>query len=141
MSPECEIVRDTPELAQWIMGVLGSHFYGYRTAGVMRRGEFIAGILCDRFGLRECSLHIATLQGVRWATPELCREAFSFPFVYLGRERITTETPVSNTRMCRLNDHLGFVREGVKRKAADDGGDAVLFGMLRDECRWLKEST
>ncbi len=137
MEPKREIIYDTQELAQWIFERMGVGFYGYRTVGLKVDGEFVAGVLLDRFGVHECQIHIATRQGSMWATPENCRTAFSFPFIYLNRTRITAETAVSNRRMIRVNEHLGFVREGVKRKAADDGGDAIVFGMLREECRWL----
>jgi RimJ/RimL family protein N-acetyltransferase len=135
------VLYDNEEVARWIMEVIGTPYYGYRTAGLVRDGEIIAGILCDRFGIRECQMHIATKEGSHWATRDNCAIAFGYVFNYLRRERVTVETPVSNTRMVRVNDHLGFMREGVKRCVTADGGDAIIFGMLKDECRWLKEST
>lgn len=35
-----------------------------------------------------------------------------------------------------MDKRLGFVQEGVCRKALD-GKDVIIFGMLRDECRFL----
>jgi RimJ/RimL family protein N-acetyltransferase len=74
------------------------------------------------------------------SSPELCRIAFRYPFIRLARRRITAETAASNIPMLRIQRRLGFVQEGVKRGAAMDGGDAIIFGMLRDECRWLEVS-
>jgi RimJ/RimL family protein N-acetyltransferase len=135
-----EIVYDTPELSQWIFRTMGYGFYGYQCIGLKRRGEFVVGVLCDRFNLVECQIHIVAKPGVRWATPELCRIAFRYPFIRLARRRITAETAASNIPMLRIQRRLGFVQEGVKRGAAMDGGDAIIFGMLRDECRWLEVS-
>lgn len=136
---DTSIVYDNEEVACWIKKIIGAHYYGYRTAGLLRGGEIVAGILCDRFGLTDCYVHIATRQGVHWAKPEYCAIAFGYMFNYLRRERISTETPVSRSMMVRVNRHLGWVQEGLKRCGADDGGDAIIFGMLRDECRWIKE--
>jgi RimJ/RimL family protein N-acetyltransferase len=125
------------EVCRWVEDQIGSRFYGYVALGMERDGEMIAGIVLDRFGNRECQMHIAGLPGKLWATPEAIQRAFEFPFVRYGRERVTVETPVSNMRARRYNEHVGFVREGLKRAAADDGGDSIIYGMLRSECRWL----
>lgn len=130
---------DVERIGKWFMAKTGKPFYGYRCIGWEEDGVLKAAILCDRFNLRECQMHIYAEPGCRWSTPERCRAAFDFVFNTLKRERVTCETPVSHRMMCRVNDHLGFVREGIKRAAADDGGDAVIFGMLREECRWIKD--
>lgn len=54
----------------------------------------------------------------------------------LDVQRITGLVRADNADALETNDRLGFVREGVMRKALD-GQDIVIFGMLRDECRWL----
>ena len=102
-----------------------------------RNGELIAGCLFDRFGPRDCSIHIASKVGTHWATAEARRRLFHFAFKQLDRKRLTGETPVWNLAAQKFNEHIGFVREGIKRGAADDGSDAILYGMLREECRWL----
>lgn len=130
---------DTERIGKWFMEKTGKPFYGYRCKAIEQDGELKAAILCDRFGLRECQMHIYSEKGFNWMQTARCREAFEFVFNYLRRERITCETPVSHRAMLRMNEYLGFVREGVKRGAADDGGDAVIFGMLREECRWIKD--
>lgn len=127
----------TEDVCRWVENIIGTKFYGYLAVGMERNGELIAGIVCDRFSPQECSMHIASKPGVMWATKEACRRAFEFPFVRCGVNRITVETPVHNARALAFNDHIGFVREGIKRGAGDDGCDMVLFGMLRSECRWL----
>lgn len=134
-----EFTKDEIEVGQWFMESTGKDFCHYRCLGIKRDGTLKAAILLDRFGKTDCQMHIFTEPGFMWATPENCRAAFAFPFILLNKRRITCETPVSNRRMIRVNDHLGFVREGIKRCAADDGGDAIIFGMLREECKWIKD--
>jgi RimJ/RimL family protein N-acetyltransferase len=38
----------------------------------------------------------------------------------------------------RFDEHLGFKREGLVRRGADDGTNLILYGMLKEECRWLE---
>jgi len=125
------------EVCRWVEAQIGTHFYGYKSLGMVRDGKLIAGIVCDRFTPRECSMHIAGLSGRLWATREAIYRAFEFPFIRLQRERITVETAVHNAKARAYNEHIGFVREGLKRGAGDDGCDMIIYGMLRSECRWL----
>lgn len=77
-----------------------------------------------------------------WCSRKVLRIAFSFPFIELGLPRcsglyisgINSETGVFLSR-------LGFKMEGVKRNGFILNGRAyniVTFGMLLNECRWLK---
>lgn len=128
-------------VADWMWKTIGNStpFYGYVAIGLRRKstGEWLVGVLYDRFSSRECQMHIASKIGARWATEENIRRAFTYAFVDLKRERVTGETPVSNTQARKYNEHLGFIQEGVKRAAADNGEDVIVYGMLRDECRWI----
>jgi len=45
--------------------------------------------------------------------------------------------PVANMRARRLVEGAGFVLEGLVRSAAPDGGDVLIYGMLKEECRWV----
>lgn len=128
------------ETYAWFQKITGSPRYGYRCAGMKRNGEYLCAILLDRFSSVECSIHIASAPGVMWATPEACKRAFEFAFKTMDRQRLTSEPSVKNTRAVRLNRHLGFVEEGLKRRAGDDGSDLIVFGMLRQECRWIDQS-
>lgn len=74
----------------------------------------------------------------RWAMPHTLRRLFQYPFVQLGCGRMTTITPRANKRARRFDEGLGFKLEGVIRKAVM-GQDACVYGMLRSECKWLKD--
>ena len=36
-----------------------------------------------------------------------------------------------------MDENLGFVREGVLRQGAAHGSDLILYGRLKNECRFL----
>lgn len=61
-------------------------------------------------------------------------------FYQLGLERVSFGTSEENTAMQRLGDKLGFVKEGVKRKAFYKNGrfcDIYEYGLLKED--WMHE--
>ena len=72
-----------------------------------------------------------------WITRESLRVYFDYPFIQLGCRRITTLIAKNNRPARRLNEKLGFVSEGVLREGMPGGHNAIVYGMLRRECRWL----
>lgn len=70
------------------------------------------------------------------ATPDFLLAAFAYPFTQLGCARVTCHVSDKNDRSLSIVRRLGFVKEGVKRNGMDDG-DALVFGMLRAECRFI----
>lgn len=70
-------------------------------------------------------------------TRAVLRAVFSYPFRQLGCRRITTYADASDRRIADFNSRLGFVLEGRKRAGMPDG-DALMFGMLKSECRWIE---
>lgn len=64
-----------------------------------------------------------------------------YGFTVLGLNRLGIETLSDNSAMLRTAERVGFVREGVFRRAAWVNGeflDEVLLGMLADEWSQLK---
>ena len=57
-------------------------------------------------------------------------------FTELGVSRMTARTRASSLDVRRVIEKAGFRQEGVLRSYFKDGEDAILFGMLKTECRW-----
>lgn len=57
-----------------------------------------------------------------------------------GVYRITTNTKADNKASIKLQLKLGFKNEGRMRRyfGDDPADDAIIMGMLKDECRWIK---
>jgi hypothetical protein len=66
------------------------------------------------------------------------RAAFAYPFRQVGCRRLTLRTRADHTVVLDIAARLGFQREGVLREFYDDGCNAVVFGLLRSECRWIE---
>lgn len=105
--------------------------------GLQRAGELIAGIVFTRVTNVSAEVHLA-VTGKHRGTPELLRIGFDYPFNQLGLKRLTALVREDNRDSRRLVEHLGFVREGLMRRVCTDGANVIVYGMLREECRWVK---
>ena len=86
-------------------------------------------------------MHVVAVPGKRWMTKDFLWRCFAYPFIQLQCNRITGLVRVDNLAAQKFDEHLGFVKEGLLRKAAKDGTDYIVYGMLREECRWLEIRT
>lgn len=88
------------------------------------------------FAYDDVCMHVAAI-GKSWLNRTFLWVAFDYPFNQLKCKRVTGMVPSKNVQAQRFDEHLGFVREGVKRRAWK-GDDLIIYGMLKEECRWLK---
>jgi RimJ/RimL family protein N-acetyltransferase len=99
-------------------------------------GNLIGGVVLNNFTRRDIHLHVAGV-GPRWCTRRFVGEVFRYVFLQLGCRRCTGLVAVSNAAARRFDEHLGFRREGVLRAYLEHDEDCLVYGMLREECRWL----
>lgn len=70
-------------------------------------------------------------------TPGIVRDLAHYVFVQLGKERLTLRTKRSNKRARKvLARHFKYECTAVNWFARNE--DAIVFRMLRDECKWLR---
>ena len=113
-------------------------FFGnINTLGVEQNGELIAGVVFEGYTGSSISIHVAALEGKLWLSKEFLFRVFAYPFLQLECHRVTGLVRADNIKAQKLDEHLGFVREGIMRKGATDGTDYIFYGMLKEECRWL----
>lgn len=108
---------------------------GYYTAiGYERRGELKAGVVYTNYSRANVVTSIVL------EIPISRRFLFAvlyYPFMQLNTRRITAMVDARNEKSLRFCKHVGFSWEGLLREGAIDGGDVVVMGMLKRECRWL----
>lgn len=73
----------------------------------------------------------------RWCTRSALRSFFWYPFVYAKCIRVTAFVAKHNKRSRKLVAGVGFKQEGTVRHGYAPNIDAVVYGMLQQECRWL----
>jgi RimJ/RimL family protein N-acetyltransferase len=80
----------------------------------------------------------------RWCNRRTLFACFWYPFLSLNCRRFGATTAATNQPSKAFLCRLGFRREGIARQAMHDATapgdgvcDAIIYGMLASECRWL----
>lgn len=107
---------------------------GVTTAG----GDLVATVIYDNWRGGDIEISIAAEPGHYWMTPSNLRLFFGYPFIQLGCRRVTCIIPKRLKKIRRLCQRLGFTEEGVAREGFEDD-DAVIYGLLRRDCKWIGE--
>ena len=106
--------------------------------GLEEDNELIAGVAFNMYTKASICMHVAAMPGKRWMTKNFLWRSFAYPFIQLGCNRVTGLVREDNFVAQKFDEHLGFKREGLLRRACTDGQNMILYGMLREECRWLE---
>lgn len=134
--------RHDEQVARWVAARMPIFEFGstpYTAIGLAdRSGSLIAGCVYQNYTKTDIHMHAAALPGKRWLSKAYLGECFRYPFEQLGCARVTGLVPARNEVAQGFDEHLGFVLEGRVRRILPDGDDLIIYGMLREECRWLK---
>lgn len=126
------------EVIDWVGARVDEDDFGPAVGlGVYEDGKIIAGVVYNLYNGPSLCMHVAADPGKKWLTKQFLFNFFAYPFIQLGCNRVTGLVRVDNIEARRFDEHLGFVQEGVIRRGASDGTDMILYGMLKEECRWL----
>jgi RimJ/RimL family protein N-acetyltransferase len=126
------------EVMKFVAGMTGEDRYdNCTTIGLERDGHIVAGVLYQGHNGPNVLMHFSRQGSRHLLTRAFVCAAFMYPFQVLGCNRVTGLVRLDNLDAQRLDEHLGFVREGIMRQGARDGTDFILYGMLRRECRFL----
>jgi RimJ/RimL family protein N-acetyltransferase len=109
---------------------------------VGKGGDIIGGVIFTNYmelapGQHDIRLTAAGEPG--WLTRTSLRVIFGYPFSQLSCIRVSALCAKANKRSRDLVERLGFVGEGNIRHAFGVGRDGIHYGLLKDECRWIKE--
>lgn len=107
------------------------------TIGLEEDGRLIAGVVYTHYSGSSITMSVAA-DKAGWLNRPFLRAAFDFPFNQLGVRRVSGLVRTDNLAAQRFDEHLGFKREGLIREGDDDGCDLILYGMLKSECRWIR---
>lgn len=100
--------------------------------------KLVGGVTYANYTTREIWASI-WLENKRALTRPILRELFSYPFITCGVVRLTTNTKASNEKSLKMQKQMGYVYEGRLRRffGDEDGDDAIILSMLKEECRWI----
>ena len=114
-----------------------SSFGPAATIGIADGNRLIAGVVYSNFREGNIEASIAA-DHPGWCRRGVLRALMSYPFDQLQCRRITCLIPSTHVKSLRLCRGLGFKIEGLCREGFGPGVDAIVMGLLRRECRWLK---
>jgi len=133
------------ELCAWaslgLFGVADAFDEKAVAIGVIRNDRLVAAVIYNNY-VSNISIEMSIYSvDKKWATRYNLKQLFSYPFTQLGLRRVTALCSATNEGVIMFLKKLGFQLEGNHRMAHHDGGDALSFGMLSTECKWIKGST
>jgi len=97
------------------------------------KGDFLAVTVFSAYTGTNIDMHIAARPKSHWLSRSFFNASFELPFRVLEVPRVTGLIRAENLDAQRFVSRLGFQYEGRMRKAFPDGGDLVLYGLLREE--------
>lgn len=138
----CKIVADDEkhQVLQWIMEGLKlpiSEVNELCTMGFLLDKRLIGGVLYEGdFDSTNIWLSIYTIDK-RWCSKRTLRAVFDFAFNVLKALRVSILVNTDNYVSERFVTKLGFRKEGELRQFRE-GKDVYVFGMLKNECKFIK---
>lgn len=86
----------------------------------------------------DCEVSIASEVATAWR-PEPCRAIFYYIFKQLGCVRCTCITKKNNLKARKFMEAMNFQLEGNVRKGYDGEKDALIYGLLAEDCTFLED--
>jgi RimJ/RimL family protein N-acetyltransferase len=108
-----------------------------KAIGMTINHDIVAAAIFDTFSTSSCFISIASDGSAKWLNREFLIRVFAFPFLQCGHRRVSSIVSETNAASLRFIRHLGWTEEGRIRQGGPKGEDVILFGLLREECRWV----
>ena len=133
----------TPEeqlgLITWLQQRIPDMAFGPQTKCIafFEPGKGIKAVLAF-FNYRGTGMEIAFAADGAWARRDLMAQGMRYPFA-VGCNRVTALARKDNRKVRKFLTQCGFKQEGKLRRAAEDGSDLFIYGLLEHEFRfWPK---
>jgi RimJ/RimL family protein N-acetyltransferase len=135
------VIGEKQWVAAWVAERLGrsvEDWGRFSAIGLWEDDGLIAGFVFNHFNPPDIAIHLAAVPGSNWCTKSVWAVVFDYVFNQLGCSRATGSIRGRNQKARKLAERLGGVLEGTLRKASPDGDDVVLYGLLKEDCKWIK---
>lgn len=132
-------------IADWVSvnltGKKGA-FTPSRALGVLHEGNLVAGVVYNNYQETNDGKPLLvemTIYSIdkRWCSRHNLRNIFAYPFSQLRLRRVQAICSAQNEGVIMFLKRIGFTHEGTHPSAYMDGSDALSFGMLKQNCRWI----
>lgn len=115
-------------------------FGPYEAWGILK-GDALVGVVVFnnyRAEIGDIELNIISPDG-HWGSRTLFATIADYVFNQLKCERISVTLPEHAKRNRDAAEKAGFTVEGTRRRGFPGGSDAIMYGLLKEDCRWLEK--
>lgn len=114
----------------------------FEAIGVAKSGRLIGGVIYSDYRelapqQHDIRMHWAGEPG--WLTKATLAEFFAYPFEQLHCIRTTGVVSKANKRIRDVGRRLGFREEGLLRHGFGFNRHAIILGMTKDDCKWIRK--
>lgn len=96
-------------------------------------GKLVSLAAFENYNGTDIDVHVAAAGMSRDWIRAIC----SYVFDECGCRRMTSLNDAENFQMEPYLERLGFQYEGRKRCALPSGNDVLIYGMTREDCKWV----
>ena len=102
-----------------------------------QNGSILGVVVFSRFTTGNCEITVAA-RSSHFITKRFALAVAAYPFIQMDCRRVTAIIAVENEKSLGLAQQLGFRIEGTLKEWFPSG-DAKILGLLREDCKWLKD--
>lgn len=126
------------DVVKWVENKLNDKFDPVLSQGIgiTKNGKLACGVVYSNYRETDVEMSVYCDDSKLWSKAAL-RAFFLYPFKTLGCKRVTAIIHKRNKVARHFVERLGFRLEGVMKEALKDG-DACIYGMTKNECKWVK---
>lgn len=133
-------VFDSKRIGEWVTDKAGGKYQeGNIAFGIEKDGELVVGVMYDGYTGENGSISMHwRVESPIHVTRYFYWMAFDYPFNTAKVKRINGLVDSNNPHAIRVDEKLGFICEA---RLVDyfPKGDALVFRMFRDDCKFLGE--
>jgi RimJ/RimL family protein N-acetyltransferase len=133
-------VYDSPRIGAWICEKAGGEYaQGNTCFGIEQDGKLVVGVNFYGYTGEGGTIYMGSrVENPKLTTRFFYAMIFDYAFNVAKVKRATCIVEASNTHAIRVDEKLGFKCE-ARLESYFPKGDALVFRMFRDECRFLGE--
>jgi len=131
----------TEAVGQYVGDAIGAQFQPGTYSAMMvvdEKLDIVAGLLFNNFRMRNVEMTVVSETPVAWR-PHVMAALAHYIFVQLDCIRVTCFTSKRNSKARKFLEHAGFELEGRIRRGYDGEIDALVYGLLAQDCRFLAD--
>lgn len=129
------VLEQLPSILQWASRRLQCNFGPAYTIANFQDGKISCVVVFHNLRQTGCEVSIVSDRGL---SKGFIKVVFGYAFQLANLSRLSALVETGNQESIEMVEKLGFKREGTLRHAADNGSNLYIYGMLKEECKWVR---